>query len=53
MSEILHDSINASSEKLVKKLVEIEKNWILKGPGKSLYVRPFVIETEETVQASP
>ena len=37
----------------IKKLVEIEKNWILKGPGKSLYVRPFVIATEETVQASP
>jgi branched-chain amino acid aminotransferase len=58
--------INASCERLampefpeeyffegLKTLLEIEKDWVQKGVGNSLYVRPFVIATEEGVKASP
>ena len=30
----------------IKKLVEIEKDWIPSGEGTSLYIRPFIIATE-------
>lgn len=34
-------------------LLRIEKNWIKKGRGNSLYIRPFVIATEGAIAASP
>jgi branched-chain amino acid aminotransferase len=34
------------------KLLEIDKDWIKKGEGNSLYIRPFVIATESGVSAS-
>jgi branched-chain amino acid aminotransferase len=37
----------------VRKLVEIEKNWIPKGFGNSLYIRPFIIATEPGILAAP
>tara|TARA_S200000501_G_scaffold83409_1_gene75602 strand:+ start:2677 stop:3732 length:1056 start_codon:yes stop_codon:yes gene_type:complete len=58
--------INKSSERLaipkfpkdiffdaLKKLVDLERNWIKKGDGKSLYIRPFVIANQYAIQASP
>jgi len=37
----------------VRKLVEVEKNWIPKGFGNSLYIRPFMIATEPGILAAP
>ncbi len=34
-------------------LLQLEKEWIQKGKGNSLYIRPFVIATEEAISASP
>lgn len=34
-------------------LLQLEKDWIKKGKGNSLYIRPFVIATEEAISASP
>ena len=58
--------INKSSERLaipkfpkaiffeaLKKLVDLERDWIKKGEGKSLYIRPFVIATQYAIQVSP
>ena len=58
--------INKSSERLaipkfpkdiffdaLKKLVDLERDWIKKGEGKSLYIRPFVIANQYAIQASP
>lgn len=33
----------------LKKLIEIEKEWVPKSPGTSLYIRPFVIATDPYV----
>ncbi len=59
------ERINTSSKRLaipefpkdifftsLKKLLEIDQNWIKKGEGNSLYIRPFVIATENGVSAS-
>ncbi|EDP94870.1 branched-chain amino acid aminotransferase [Kordia algicida OT-1] len=35
------------------KLLHMEKDWIQKGKGNSLYIRPFVIATEAAISASP
>lgn len=58
--------INKSSERLampefpesyffegLHQLLKIDKQWIQKGFGNSLYIRPFVIATESGVSASP
>ncbi len=58
--------INKSSERLaipkfpkaiffdaLKKLIKLERDWIKKGEGKSLYIRPFVIANQYAIQASP
>lgn len=37
----------------LQKLLLLEKNWIKKGWGNSLYIRPFVIATEPAIAASP
>ncbi|MBI2258383.1 MAG: branched-chain amino acid aminotransferase [Flavobacteriia bacterium] len=37
----------------VKKLVEIEKNWIPNNPSYSLYIRPFMYATDEFVGIRP
>lgn len=37
----------------LEELLKIEKDWIQKGFGNSLYIRPFVIATEECVSAAP
>ena len=34
-------------------LLQLEKDWIKQGKGNSLYIRPFVIATEEAISASP
>ncbi len=34
-------------------LVDLERNWIKKGIGNSLYLRPFIIATEPALSASP
>lgn len=34
-------------------LLDLDKKWILKGDGNSLYIRPFAIATENQVSASP
>ena len=59
------ERINKSSQRLaipefpkdyffdsLKTLLEIDKDWIKKGEGNSLYIRPFVIATENGVSAS-
>lgn len=58
--------INASSKRMaipefpeayfypaLEELLKLEKDWIKKGFGNSLYIRPFVIATEAGVLASP
>lgn len=58
--------INKSSERLampafpeefffdgLKKLLNLETNWIKKGKGNSMYIRPFVIATQPAISASP
>ncbi|WP_224490850.1 branched-chain amino acid aminotransferase [Robertkochia flava] len=37
----------------LKTLLELDKDWIKKGFGNSLYIRPFVIATQAGVMASP
>ena len=37
----------------IRKLVAIEKNWVPKGFGNSLYIRPFIIATEPGILAAP
>ena len=37
----------------LEELLKLEKDWIKKGFGNSLYIRPFVIATEECVSANP
>lgn len=37
----------------LKTLLELDKDWIKKGFGNSLYIRPFVIATQSGVMASP
>ncbi|UOX32918.1 branched-chain amino acid aminotransferase [Flavobacterium sediminilitoris] len=37
----------------LKRLLEIEKNWVKKGNGNSLYIRPFMIATGKGVVAAP
>ena len=37
----------------LKKLLQIEKDWVKRGNGKSLYIRPFMIATSSGVIASP
>lgn len=37
----------------LKELIKIEKDWVRKGLGNSLYIRPFMIATESGVIASP
>jgi len=34
-------------------LLHLDKNWIRKGVGNSLYIRPFVIATESAIAAAP
>lgn len=58
--------INKSSERLampafpedyfmegLKELLKLEKDWIKKGFGNSLYIRPFVIASEAAISAAP
>ncbi|MEL4307627.1 branched-chain amino acid aminotransferase [Joostella sp. CR20] len=60
------ERINKSSERLampafpkeffmegLNELLKLDKDWIKKGLGNSLYIRPFVIATEAGVSASP
>lgn len=37
----------------LKELLKVEKEWVRKGLGNSLYIRPFMIATESGVIASP
>lgn len=37
----------------LKKLLEIDKDWVQKGLGNSLYIRPFIIASENAISASP
>ncbi len=58
--------INKSSERLaipefpedyffdgLKQLLNIDKEWIKKGVGNSMYIRPFVVATQPAISASP
>ncbi|WP_373059826.1 branched-chain amino acid aminotransferase [Zunongwangia sp. H14] len=60
------ERINKSSERLaipafpkdyfftgMEELLKLERDWIKKGFGNSLYIRPFVIATEAGVSAAP
>jgi branched-chain amino acid aminotransferase len=35
----------------LKALIDIDRNWVPKGEGKSLYIRPLIFATEETLKA--
>ncbi|TCI94372.1 branched-chain amino acid aminotransferase [Tenacibaculum sp. M341] len=61
-----HARINKSSARLaipefpkeyfldgLKTLLDLERDWIKKGMGNSLYIRPFVIATQPAISASP
>lgn len=37
----------------LESLLKLDREWIQKGEGNSMYIRPFVIATEEGVSASP
>lgn len=39
--------------KAIKELIEVEKDWIPKQKGNSLYVRPFIIATENAIGVKP
>lgn len=39
--------------KAIKELVSLEKDWVPKKPGTSLYIRPFIIATEAHLGVSP
>ncbi len=60
------DRINKSSHRLaipefskefffegLSELLKLDSNWIKKGRGNSMYIRPFVIATEGAISASP
>ena len=64
--ELNFERLNSSNQRLVipdidvdfcvdalKKLVTVEKDWIPKEDGKSLYIRPFIIATEVQVGVHP
>jgi branched-chain amino acid aminotransferase len=38
---------------LIKKLVHLDRHWIPKEPGHSLYIRPMLIGTENDISVSP
>jgi branched-chain amino acid aminotransferase len=61
-----YERINKSSERLaipefpkeyffesLKTLLQLDHDWVKKGQGNSLYIRPFVIATEKGVAAAP
>lgn len=35
----------------LKTLIDLDRNWVPKGEGKSLYIRPLIFATEETLKA--
>ena len=35
----------------IEQLVNLDKDWIKKGEGKSLYIRPFIVATDYAIQA--
>lgn len=37
----------------LKELLKLDKEWVKKGEGNSLYIRPFVIATETALSAAP
>jgi len=37
----------------LRKLIDLDRNWVQSGAGNSLYIRPFVFASEPCVQASP
>ncbi len=37
----------------LQELLKLEKDWIKKGKGNSMYIRPFVIATQPEISASP
>lgn len=37
----------------LQQLLNLEKDWIKKGKGNSLYIRPFVVATQPAISASP
>ena len=37
----------------LKKLINLDKDWVKKGEGRSLYIRPFIIGNEYAIQAVP
>ena len=43
-AEIFNEGLN--------KLLEIDSNWVPRGNGRSLYIRPFIFASEETIVAS-
>ncbi|KYG34814.1 branched-chain amino acid aminotransferase [Alkalihalobacillus trypoxylicola] len=58
--------LNSSSERLsipqideeevlyyLQQLISIEKDWVPKDPGTSLYIRPFIIATENSLNVNP
>ncbi|MBC9812817.1 branched-chain amino acid aminotransferase [Crocinitomicaceae bacterium CZZ-1] len=38
---------------LVRKLVEVDKNWVPKKEGAALYIRPFIFGTDEAIGIKP
>ncbi len=61
-----YERINKSSERLaipafpkdyffngLTELLKLDKDWIKKGVGNSMYIRPFVIATQPAISASP
>ncbi|WP_332694761.1 branched-chain amino acid aminotransferase [Halalkalibacter lacteus] len=50
-------SIPAIDEELalmyLKKLIEVEKDWVPQAEGNSLYIRPFIIATEPNLSLAP
>lgn len=37
----------------LKKLINLDREWVKKGEGRSLYIRPFIIGNEYAIQAVP
>lgn len=37
----------------LKTLIDMDRNWVQKGDGNSLYIRPFMIATEPAISAAP
>jgi branched-chain amino acid aminotransferase len=48
MAEVPADIFNEGLEELLK----IDKDWVPKGDGKALYIRPFIFASEETIVAT-